>query len=438
MQWWNDVVDWINSARGMRIITTAIIPFVAIVIAGVVAALIARSMAKRVIGHQDREIKAAAIMALIGAGRRAAIWSTLGSDEKQHVDALISESDLRMRLLPVSGAIAAADWATHELAAMKKNSSNFSFQAEQTFFDYRDRLLDWQLKPAKAKKLFAYDLVQWQHEDSNTSPSSLVLQQQEWAADSSTPTTAMPVTAVSPTATTPSAAVAPSAPVGSASTATAVTPVAAPDSASTPAHAPNFAPRTEPTPVAETPVAETPVVEEPVAEEPAAEQPVAEDVSEPQVIEATIDEPAEHEPGAEEATDEPITNATSSEEPTPRFLSDDDAADHDDHSSYDEATENSASDNDAQDNDTLVLPAEGAFADRDAEDDKAEAASAGQTDSYGADSQGADSYGADSYGAAEDPADVEAVDDSTSPFAPPVNAGAVRARIAPEQSLGNN
>jgi hypothetical protein len=189
MQWWNDFVTWSNSATGMRIITTAILPFIAIVVAGVLAALIARASSKRVIDHQNREIKAAAIMALIGAGRRAAVWSSLGADAKQHVDSLISEADLRMRLLPVTGAIAAADWAAHELEGMKKNSSNFSFKAEQTFFDYRDRLLDWQLRPAKAKKLFAFDLVQWQYEDGQTSQSSLVMQQQEWASSHVEPST---------------------------------------------------------------------------------------------------------------------------------------------------------------------------------------------------------------------------------------------------------
>ncbi|MDQ1529415.1 MAG: hypothetical protein QOH77_1205 [Actinomycetota bacterium] len=189
MQWWNDFVTWSNSATGTRIITTAILPFVAIVVAGVLAALIARASSKRVIDHQNREIKAAAIMALIGAGRRAAVWSSLGADAKQHVDSLISEADLRMRLLPVTGAIAAADWAAHELEGMKKNSSNFSFKAEQTFFDYRDRLLDWQLRPAKAKKLFAFDLVQWQYEDGQTSQSSLVMQQQEWASSHVEPST---------------------------------------------------------------------------------------------------------------------------------------------------------------------------------------------------------------------------------------------------------
>jgi hypothetical protein len=190
MQWWNDVVTWFNSAAGARVISTAILPFIAIVVAGLVAAWIASGFARRIIEHQDREIKAASIMALIGAGRRAAIWSSLGADEKQHVDSLISEADLRMRLLPVSGAIAAADWATHELNAMKKNSANFSYQAEQTFFDYRDRLLDWQSRPKRAKKLFGFDLVQWQYDDDSTSQSSLVAQQQEWAAEHVQPSTA--------------------------------------------------------------------------------------------------------------------------------------------------------------------------------------------------------------------------------------------------------
>ncbi|HEY4268351.1 MAG TPA: hypothetical protein VGM94_09195 [Galbitalea sp.] len=198
MQWWNDIVSWFNSSEGTRVITTAILPFIAIVVAGLVAAWIASGFARRIIDHQDREIKAAAIMALIGAGRRAALWSSLGGDEKQHVDALISESDLRMRLLPVAGAIAAADWATHELNAMKKNSASFSFQAEQTFFDFRDRLLDWQARPRRAKKLFAFDLVQWQYDDDSASQSSLVAQQREWASDHVEP----------PTGTTPTAATA--------------------------------------------------------------------------------------------------------------------------------------------------------------------------------------------------------------------------------------
>ncbi|MCU1550788.1 MAG: hypothetical protein JWR36_1348 [Glaciihabitans sp.] len=186
MQWWNDFVDWVNSGAGWRVFSSAILPFVAIIVAAFLAAWIGRASARRVLDLQDRELKAAAIMALIGAGRKAAVWSSLGLDEKQHIDSLISEADIRVRLLPVNGANAAADWATHELTSMKKNSATFSFQADQTFFDYRDRLLEWQNKPKRARKLFAYDLEQWRYEDDV--PERTPVADQEWTSDSAAKT----------------------------------------------------------------------------------------------------------------------------------------------------------------------------------------------------------------------------------------------------------
>lgn len=195
MVWWNDFVAWFNSASGSRIFLSTILPFVAIVVAGIIAAAIGRGSAKRMVDHQDRELKGAAIIALIVVGRKASIWSSLGADEKQHVDSLMSEADIRVRLLPVSGANTAADWAAHQLGDMKKNSASFSFQAEQTFVDYRDRLLDWQNKPGRAKKLFASDLSQWRYEDESpaTAPA------QEWKPAAVTPSTATFATAMLPT-----------------------------------------------------------------------------------------------------------------------------------------------------------------------------------------------------------------------------------------------
>jgi len=181
MQWWNEFVNWLDSTEGQRLVTTAIIPFVAIVIAGVVAALIARSSTKRVLAYQDRELKASAVTALIGAGRKAAVWSSLSNDEKQRIDLQLNEADIRVRLLPINGTSAAADWAAHELGAMKKNSANFSFQADQTFVDYRNRLLEWQSKPKRARKLFAFDLEQWRFDDEATAKKEAERQQQ-WAA----------------------------------------------------------------------------------------------------------------------------------------------------------------------------------------------------------------------------------------------------------------
>jgi hypothetical protein len=210
MAWWNDIVAWFNSAAGSRVLLSVILPFIAIVVAGIIGAAIGRGSAQRVLAHQDRELTGAALIALIVVGRKASIWASLGSDEKQHVDSLMSEADIRVRLLPVGGANAAADWAAHELADMKKNSASFSFQAEQDFVDYRDRLLDWQAKPRRAKKLFASDLQQWRYEDN--SPANAA--PQEWTPATATPdaTAVLPVTPGLSTAPPPSTAAVPVAP----------------------------------------------------------------------------------------------------------------------------------------------------------------------------------------------------------------------------------
>jgi hypothetical protein len=215
MQWWNELWTWLTSTEGRLVITTAVVPFVAILIAGILAALIARAFAKRVLDHQNAELKAAAVMAIIGAGRKATAWSSLGGEEKQRMDNQLNEADIRLRLLPVNGASAAADWAAHELAGMKKNSANFSFQAEQTFVDYRNRLLEWQDKPKRARKLFAFDLEQWRFDD-EAADKAAAEKQAQWTAKQASDKAASTETA----STTPYAAAAIAAPV--------VTPAATP------------------------------------------------------------------------------------------------------------------------------------------------------------------------------------------------------------------
>lgn len=183
-QWWNDIVRWFNSDGGQTVVTSAIIPFIAIVVGGVVAGLIARSAIKRLIAQQDREQKATAVATLIAAGRRAATWSTLSAPEKDHVDHQSTEAEVRVRLLPVLGATLAADWSAHQLATMKKNSTNYSFQAEQDLADFQDGLIAWQSKPARAKKLFAQDLATWKYETPAvpTADEQLATKQREWSA----------------------------------------------------------------------------------------------------------------------------------------------------------------------------------------------------------------------------------------------------------------
>ena len=182
MQWWNDFVNWFNSDDGSRVLTTAVVPFVAIIVAGVIGGIIGRSSTKRLLAYQDRELQSAAVAAVIAVGDRASLWSNLSSGEKDHLDAQMSAADIRLRLLPITGASAAADWASHELAEMQRNSASFSFQAEQSFIDYRDRLLEWQRRPSRARKLFAADLERFRFE-SNAAESDLVENQRKWAAE---------------------------------------------------------------------------------------------------------------------------------------------------------------------------------------------------------------------------------------------------------------
>ena len=220
MQWWNEILDWFGSDEGRAVMASAVIPFVAIVIAGLVSALIGRGSTKRIIALNDRDNRVSAVATMIGAARRASVWNTLGVTEQQHADHVASEADVRVRLLGVPGSGLAADWAAHEIAEMKKNSVSFSFQAEQSLLDFRDRMVTWQTRPGRAKKLFRTDLELWAYENSQKT-NDIVTQQQAWAAAQvSAPTSAAPITPAAPATHTPSPAAAAPAP--------APTPAAAP------------------------------------------------------------------------------------------------------------------------------------------------------------------------------------------------------------------
>ncbi|WP_439694148.1 hypothetical protein ACRQ4B_07880 [Curtobacterium sp. SP.BCo] len=183
MDWWNDLTDWISSDEGWRVISGALIPFVAIVVAGIVAALIGRGATKRVVAMQEREARNAAVAGIVSAARKAATWGSLGHDERAYADHLAEDADIRLRLLPVAGAPLAANWTQHEIADIKKNSSTFSFQAEQSLAEFRDRLLEWQARPGRARKLFKSDLERWKF-DSPDPDAELIKRQQDWNADS--------------------------------------------------------------------------------------------------------------------------------------------------------------------------------------------------------------------------------------------------------------
>ena len=144
-------MDWVSSDEGWRIVSGAVVPFVAIVVAGVVAALIGRAALRRVVRLHDDEARSAAVAGIVSAARKASVWSSLGAEERTYADHLAHESSVRLRLLPIAGPGLAANWAEHELADIKRDSVSFSFQAEQSLADFRDRLIDWQHRPSRRR-----------------------------------------------------------------------------------------------------------------------------------------------------------------------------------------------------------------------------------------------------------------------------------------------
>lgn len=191
MQWWNDFVAWFYSDAGQQVFVSAIIPFVAIVLGAVIAALIGRGAVKRLVNQRDHETRSSAVASLISAGQSAVRWHSLTPAAREHQERLAADADVRVRLLPLSASNVAADWAAHQLTDMRVNSVSFSFQAEQTLAEYRERLVLWLHKPNKARKLFAADLERWRYEDQAVDP--LVVEQQKWAEEQFTAATDQPV-----------------------------------------------------------------------------------------------------------------------------------------------------------------------------------------------------------------------------------------------------
>ncbi|CAN5368878.1 hypothetical protein BH09ACT4_BH09ACT4_18320 [soil metagenome] len=181
MQWWNDVVDWVKTDEGRAVLTGVVFPFLAILVAGIVGAIIGRGSTRRLVMQRDTETRASAVAALVTVGKAAGVWHSLSPAAKEHSETLAAAADIQVRLLPISGSSLAADWAEHQLADMRTNSVNYSFQADQTLYEYRDLLVRWLHKPGKAKKLFGDDLDRWRYD--NSQPDPVAIEQQRWAEE---------------------------------------------------------------------------------------------------------------------------------------------------------------------------------------------------------------------------------------------------------------
>lgn len=181
MQWWNDFVEWLTSSEVRPVLFAAALFIVAVVVSTLVAAGASRRALRGIVDQRDREQKNAAIVALIDAATEASVWNSLTPQEQVLSDRAVAQTDTLVRLSPVKGAALAADWANHQLHEMKRNSATFGYELDPVVEEFRDRLIEWTKKPARARKVFESDLRRWQSESAG-SERALIAEQESWVA----------------------------------------------------------------------------------------------------------------------------------------------------------------------------------------------------------------------------------------------------------------
>jgi hypothetical protein len=182
MQWWSDFISWLTSNAARPTVLTAIVLFVAVLAAGLLAAWIASAAIRRVVAQRDREAKTAAIAALVDAATEASVWNSLTPQEQVLADRLVGQADLVVRLLPVRGSDVAANWAAHQLHELKRASATFGYQLDPAVVEFRDRLLEWERHPSRTRKQFQNDLVRWRTQRQDPEQAALDAQD-AWIAE---------------------------------------------------------------------------------------------------------------------------------------------------------------------------------------------------------------------------------------------------------------
>ncbi|HWD61552.1 MAG TPA: hypothetical protein VG369_03585 [Humibacter sp.] len=182
MQWWNDFWEWLTSHDAQPVIFAGAVLLVSIIVAGLLSAWIARGAIRGLLSRAEREQKAAAVAALVDAAVEASVWNSLTPGEQVLSDRSVGQSDILVRLLPLKGAAVAADWAAHQLAELKRNSATYGYNLEPAIVEFRDRLVEWQNKPRRTRRLFLEDLERWRFERT-TSEQTTLSEQDQWVAE---------------------------------------------------------------------------------------------------------------------------------------------------------------------------------------------------------------------------------------------------------------
>lgn len=182
MQWWNDLISWLTSSAARPTVLAAVVLFVAVIVAGLLASWIASAAIRRVVAQRDREAKTAAISALVDAATEASVWNSLTPQEQVLADRAVGQADILVRLLPIKGSDVAANWAAHQLHELKRASATFGYQLDPAVVEFRDRLLEWQRHPSRTRKQFQNDLARWRAQRPEPEQAALAAQD-AWVAE---------------------------------------------------------------------------------------------------------------------------------------------------------------------------------------------------------------------------------------------------------------
>lgn len=154
---WDAFVAWFQSPSGQRVLDSAVIPALAILVAGVVAALIARAAVRSLLRRADRDAVAGVVAAFVEVARVLGATVPQGA-ERERAGRLRTEADVRLRLSGVTGAATAAEWASLRLDAIERDAASPVPQTTAAMEEVRDRLLAWVARPRRAKRLFGADV----------------------------------------------------------------------------------------------------------------------------------------------------------------------------------------------------------------------------------------------------------------------------------------
>jgi hypothetical protein len=181
MEWWNEFVAWLTAPDTRPVLFMAAVVAVAILVSALLAAAVTKAAVRRLVDQRDRDLKASAIAALVDASTEAASWSSLTPQEQAIADRAAGQADIQLRLLPVKGSAVAANWAAHQLVELKRDSATFGFELGAARAEFRDRLLEWQARPSRTRRVFESDLERWKFEIT-ASEKTLAAEQEAWTA----------------------------------------------------------------------------------------------------------------------------------------------------------------------------------------------------------------------------------------------------------------